>query len=251
MRIFFICFIIVLLFMSCADNDNLTPNPYNPVSPWGITFDGENLWVTEDSLNMIYKLDLELNLKDSFAITKPYIRGIDFIDDKLWIVSDSSVGDSTGDSFIYDKYYIYGIDRYSGAIIDSVLLFLPQSGMPDGNFLWGIGSFNSNIYISYNGGYGDCMLEVNLQSKEMKTLCCAHPMGFSVIDDTLWCARHGSEVLVPIVISNPDVGLSFCSEMNIFRYELGFQATDLAFDGENVWVVDKDSSLIREITDLR
>lgn len=252
MHKFFICFIVLFLFISCKDEDNLPPNPYEPVSPWGITFDGENLWVTDNGLSMIYKIDLELNLKDSFAIAKPYIRGIAFLNDKLWIVSDSSVGDSTGDFFVYDIYYVYGINRSNGTIVDSILIFLPQSGMPDGYFLWGIGSFNSNLYVSYNGGWGDCMLEIDLQSKETKTLCCAHPLGMTVINDTLWCARHGSNYLVPIVISYPSVGPSPSSdEITSLRYELGFQATDLAFDGEDVWVVDRGSSLIRKITDLR
>ena len=246
MRSAIICFIFLFLFISCKDEDDPPLNPYEPVSPWGITYDGENLWVTDDSLNMIYKLDLELNLEDSFAVVKPYIKGIDFLDGKLWIVSDSSVGDSVGDFLHYDKYYSYGIDRSNGTIIDSILIFLPQSGMPDGSFLWGIAYFNSNLYISYNGGYGPCMLEVNLQSKEMKTLCCAHPMGFTVISDTLWSARYGSKVLVPVKISDDGT-----SEITSLRYELGFQATDLAFDGEDVWVVDRDSSLIRKITNLR
>ncbi len=247
----FICLISLFALVTCKEN--LPPaNPYEPVSPWGITYDGENLWVTDDSLSMIYKLDLELNLEDSFAVFKPYIRGITFLNDRLWIVSDSSVGDSIGDFFHYDKYYSYGIDRSNGTIIDSILILIPQSGFPDGNFLWGIGSFNSNLYISYNGGYGDCMLEIKPQTGEINRLCCAHPLGLTVINDTLWCARDGSTVLVPIVISYPDVGPSpSSSEIFSLRYELGFHATDLAFDGEDVWIVDSNSSLIRKITDLR
>jgi hypothetical protein len=246
MRSAIICFIFLFLFISCKDEGNLPLNPYNPVSPWGITYDGENLWVTDDGLNMIYKLDLELNLKDSFAIAKPYIRGIDFIDDKLLVVSDSSVGDSVGDFFVYGKYYIYEVDRSNGAIIDSILILVIPAGMPAGNFLWGVTGFDSNLYVSYNGGWGPCMLEIKTGSGEMNSLCCAHPLGMTVINDTLWSARYGSRFLVPIRVFNNGT-----SEIDSLRYELGFQATELAFDGEDVWVVDSDSSLIRKITDLR
>jgi len=96
------------------------------------------------------------------------------------------------------------------------------------------------------------MLEIKPQTGEINRLCCAHPLGLTVINDTLWCARDGSTVLVPIVISYPDVGPSpSSSEIFSLRYELGFHATDLAFDGEDVWIVDSNSSLIRKITDLR
>ena len=241
MRSVIICFIFSFLFVSCK---RLPPNLYDPVSPWGIACDGENLWVTDDSLGMIYKLGLELNLEDSFAMAKPYIRGIDFIDDKLWIVSDSSVGDSVG-GFL-GKYYIYGIDKSNGAIIDSILILVTPAGMPAGNFLLGIAGVDLNLYISYNGGWGPCMLEINTESGEMNSLCCAHPLGMTVINDTLWSARFGSRFLVPIRVFNNGT-----SEIDSLRYELGFHATDLAFDGEDVWVVDRDSSLIRKITDLR
>ncbi len=248
-RVIILFLIVFLLFITCKENNPESEpelNPYIAISPWGITFDGENLWVTDNSLGMIYRLDLELNLEDSFSVSKPYIRGITFLDDKLWIVSDSSVGDSIGAFFHYDKYYSYGIDRSNGTMIDSILICLPHSSMPDGNFLWGIGVFNSNLYISYNGGWGDCMLELNPQSKEMKTLCCAHPLGFTVINDTLWCARYGSSYLVPIRVLADGT-----NEMTSLRYELGFSATDLTYDGEDVWVVDRDSCIIRKITDLR
>jgi len=247
MRTFFICFIVMFLFISCKDEDNLPPNPYDPVSPWGITYDGENLWVTDDSLSMIYKLDLELNVEDSFALSKGYIRGITSHDDGLWIVSDSAVGDSMG----YLIFYIYEINGSNGAIIDSIRIKLTFTNPIDYNCLWGIGSFNSNLYVSYNGGYGPCMFEINPQSGEIKTLCCPHPCGFTVISDTLWSVRMNSmegpgNSLLPISIY-----ANGASEITSLRYELGFYATDLAFDGEDVWVVDRDSSLIRKITDLR
>jgi hypothetical protein len=253
---FFMCLIIVFSFFTCKEN--LPPaNPYEPVSPWGITYDGENLWVTDDSLSMIYKLDLELNLEDSFTVSKPYIRGITFLDDKLWITSDSSVGDSMGDLLLYDKYYIYGIDRFNGTIIDSILISMLQSSIPDGNFLWGIGSFNSYFYISYNGGWGPCTYEVDPQTGEIrKNLCCAHPCGFTVVDDTLWCVRVNSNegpgnFLVPLELIENGVGGIDLREIDSQRYDLEFFATDIAYDGEDVWVVDRDSCAIRKITDLR
>jgi hypothetical protein len=251
MRKVFICFIFVFLFIACNIENNLPPNLYDPVSPWGITYDGENLWVTDDDLSMIYKLDLELDLKDSFALSKGYLRGITSHDDGLWIVSDSSVGNAiVGDSIsLYEVnvYYIYEIDKSNGMIIDSIRVQASFSNTIEGDYLLGIVSFNSYLYVSYNGGFGPCMFEINPQSKEVvRSLCCAHPLGMTVINDTLWCARDGSVILVPIRVFDNET-----NEIDALRYELGFQATDLAYDGENVWVVDRGSSLIRKITDLR
>ena len=246
----------VMLLFTCKEN--LPPaNPYEPVSPWGITYDGGNLFVTDDSLSMVYKLDLELNLEDSFTVLKPYIRGITFLDDKLWIISDSSVGDSIGDFLLYDRYYIYGIDRYNGTIIDSIPMLIPQSGIPDGNFLWGIGSFNSFLYISYNGGWGPCTYVVNPQTEKLEDdLCCAHPCGFTVVNDTLWCVRMNSmqgpgNFLVPLELVENNVDGFDLSEIQSQRYDLEFFATDIAYDGQDIWIVDRDSCLIRRITDLR
>ena len=247
MRKILICFIIMFLFVSCKNGDNMPPNPYDPVNPWGITYDGENLWVTDDSLNMIYKLDLELDLKDSFALSKGYIRGIAAHDDGLWIVSDSAVGDSAG----YPIFNIYKIGKLNGTIIDSIRIKLTFTNPIEYNFLWGITGFNSNLYVSYNGGWGPCMFEINPQSGEIRTLCCPHPCGFTVINDTLWSVRMNSvegpgNSLLPISVS-----ASGASEIRSLRYELEFYASDLAFDGDDVWVVDRDSSIIRKITDLR
>ena len=122
-----------------------------------------------------------------------------FHENELWVVNDFAVNDtviyypSLNDSGIYKIYSILKIDINKGTIIDSIKFRASAVNTGISNFIWGIGSFQSNLYVSYNGGWGSCTFEIDPATKKATAyLCCAHPCGFTTINNNLWCVRMNS-----------------------------------------------------------
>ncbi len=168
-------------------------------SPWGFTYDGENFWISDDSLSCIYKIDSEGSIIKTYQFTNLKLKGMTFHENELWVVNDFAVDDtviyypSLNDSGIYKIYSILKIDINKGTIIDSIKFRDSAVNTGISNFIWGIGSFQSNLYVSYNGGWGSCTFEIDPATKKATAyLCCAHPCGFTTINNNLWCVRMNS-----------------------------------------------------------
>ncbi len=253
--IFKILFLQLLIFtfpfFSLAQSNSLSViSEFNTPSnnPWGLTFDGENLWLSDDSNSSIYKINVNGNVLDSIYISNCKVKGITFENESLWIVNDNVVGDTTlywDKPYVFPLYQIYKINKDSGAKLDSIKF---RGSSTNYTQLWGITFYNDKFGVSYNGGWGPCIYEIDPIQKEVDYLCCAHPCGMTVINDTVWCVRMNStdgpgNSIVPLEIKNGG-----SRELREFRYEINFYASDIAYDGgENIWLCDRYSNKLKKM----
>ena len=171
----------VLTSGSFAQNDTLqSVLEFNAPSenPWGIAFDGNNLWISDNNSGSIYKMSTTGELLGSVTVSNAKITGIAFINDTLWSVNTMIMGDTTIDSSAFSLFSLYQINTSTGAKYDSISIMGSATNIMEGD-LWGICSYNSRIYVSYNGGYGSCLYEIDPISHSYSTVCCTHLCGMS------------------------------------------------------------------------
>jgi len=252
-KLLFFYFIIPLCVFSQTDtlrtiSEFDTPCP----CPWGLASDKKNLWVGDDSLANIYEIMLNGEILNTIHITDCIIKGITFLDDTLWIVNGRSVGDTllfnSWDSTFYSYFFycIYKIDKFSGAKLDSIRMISCPT------IMLGIAYYNSKFYVSYNGGWGDCMFEIDPKAKKViQTLCCAHPCGLTTIYDTLWCVRMNSQHRTGNLIVPLEIQGDLSKELRELGYRIDFYATDITFDGINIWLCDPDAKKIKKMAKIR
>jgi hypothetical protein len=224
--------------------------------PWGLAYDGRNLFLGDDSLGRIYKTGTEGTVLRTMEFPGRCLKGMTFYKNDLWVVDDRSVGDTArySDTVRYKIYTILKVDTASGTISDSIRIIAPAGNTPATNFLWGIGSYNSRLYVSYNGGYGDCTYEIDPTTKMTAGhLCCAHPSGFTTINGSLWCVRQGSMngsgnyvCEMEFFYWNNDTTYKGLREKTPWHH-LNCHASDLTFDGENIWICDYTNKKIKKL----
>jgi hypothetical protein len=83
--------------------------------PWGIAWDGTNLWISDNASGKIYKSGTNGYTLDSIEINNAKIAGITFIDDTLWGVNCCVVGETItiyqGDTATWPVFSIYKIKK--------------------------------------------------------------------------------------------------------------------------------------------
>ncbi|OQX95690.1 hypothetical protein B6I21_04110 [candidate division KSB1 bacterium 4572_119] len=233
------------------------------LSPWGLAYDGSNFYHSDDSLGIIYELSTTGAVLKTMHFPGRYLKGLTFLNGDLWVVSDIAVDDTmifypaSKDSALYKIYSILKIDTANEIIADSIRFMATAANTMETNFLWGIGAFKSKLYVSYNGGYGPCTLEIDPVTKEVTAvLCCAHPCGLAIINDSLWCVRNNSmsgpgnqlRELAFFYWDN-DTTTKGLSETGV-GYELDCYATDLTYDEEHVWICDCDNNKIKKLSKI-
>jgi len=213
-------------------------------SPWGLTYHDNNLWVSDDSLGRIYQIMTGGEIFHEIHVPNCRTRGFTFVEDTLWVVNGKSVGDTLlfnpWDSSYYKQYFyqIYKVDKYNGAKLDSIRMMCNRT------IMLGIAYYDSKLYVSYHGGWGPCMFEINPREKKViQELCCAHPSGLETIDDTLWSVRSGGKLIIPIEFTENSVPI----ELWDFGYRIDFIATDLAHDGANFWLCHQSAGKIKKM----
>ncbi len=223
--------------------------------PWGLTYDGKNFYLSDDSLGMVYRINKEGTVLNTLRFPDKHLKCMTFYKNDLWVVNDRIVGDTTvfrpssNDSGIYKIYSILKVDTASGTISDSIFIVASAVNTPAINFIWGIGSHESKLYVSYNGGWGPCTFEIDPNTKKITNhLCCAHPGGFSSIGASLWCIRENRSDGT----GNTLCELSFVNSLNELEPYFNFDcyASDLTFDGEYIWICDNTNKKIKKLSKI-
>ncbi|MDD2633911.1 MAG: T9SS type A sorting domain-containing protein [Bacteroidales bacterium] len=205
-----------------------TPNP------WGLTFDGTDFWVSDHISGMIYKSNPTGQTVDSIEVISSMITGISFVNDTLWALNSKIVKDTIMNTSAYPVYFLYKIDKSNGHKIDSIEIIGSATNLQSGD-LWGLEFHNDKFYISYNGGYGPCLIEVE-RNGICSDLCCTHLVGMTVAYDSIWAIRYGGDLIT--VTNGYDEN---------WKYRIVCNATDLAYDGENFWVIDTADNKIKKL----
>lgn len=146
---------------------------------------------------------------DTIATPLTKIDALAIHDDFLWVIPDSSISErvsyeqiseDTFDSLRYRSYYIYKINPDSGLIVDSVAFEVSAGGPADTNFILGLEVYNDEFIVAINGGFGPCVLFVELQKPhKVRSGCCSHPMGMVRIGNEIFAVRFGGKALIKLV----------------------------------------------------
>lgn len=117
---------------------------------WGISYDGTNLWISDEENGTVYKTSTSGTVLDSVNINGAMIKGIEFVNDTLWALNSNIVGDTNINGYSYPLFSLYQIDKSSGVIIVSIIIVSPYTILLSGD-LWGLCYNTSFFYISFNG----------------------------------------------------------------------------------------------------
>ena len=240
MKITLILPIILLMFIKYGQSQVDTLNSvYSFVSPslndWGIAYDGINFWISDTENGNIYETSSIGSVLDSIHFNGAQIKGIEIENDTLWVLDSNITGDTVIGEFTYPYYSLYKADIINKTVLDSIKIVgvYTNSGFGD---LWGLCLYNGHFYISFNGGYGPCMIKVNKKTHAQQPLCCTHLSGMTSIQDSIWAIGNGRAVVTT------DGYTSF------YKYYSRIYASDLAYDGISFWVVDMNSNNIHQLS---
>ncbi len=201
---------------------------------WGISYDGTNLWISDEENGTVYKTSTGGTILDSVNINGAMIKGIEFVNDTLWALNSNIVGDTNINSYSYPLFSLYQVDKSSGFIIDSIIIVSPYTTLLSGD-LWGLCYNTSFFYISFNGGYGPCIIKIDPVNNTQQHLCCTHLAGMTSVYDSIWALEDERT----IVTTN--------GQGDIPKYNINISSSDLVYDGNSFWVVDMNSNKIHQL----
>ena len=211
--------------------------------PYGVTHHGEHFWISDSENGDIIRLH-KWN-EDLFKIKAPrqHITGITFEGEYLWVLSDA------WDTITYPHHSLpktqaFKLDPADGTVLDS--LMIPYYNVPEisKRFMMGLAWYDSSWLVSHAGGYGPGITLINWD-RRFSEIWGAHPAGMEVIKDELWAVRHEDgdgtgQMILPLEIFD-----SLGKEDMSRRMEFGFPASDLAWDGTDIWLLDPDEKKLK------
>lgn len=192
---------------------------------WGIAYDGKDLWISDVENGTVYKTTTDGTLLDSMTVSGALIKGIEIVDDTLWVLNSNFEG---------DIYHLYQMNMSNGNINDTIIIDFSYSNRDPG-MLWGLCYKSSKFYISYNGGYGSCLLELDPIDQTQKYLCCTHLSGMTSIEDSIWAIQGGWYIVTTD------------GHETFYEYKTNIYASDLVYDGNSFWVVNMNSDKIHQL----
>ena len=212
-------------------------------NPWGVTWHDDHFWISDAENGNIVRL--HKYQEDLFILKAPrkHITGLTFQGDYLWALSDE--WDTISLPHLSSiNALMWKLDPETGEVLDSLLV--PYHNFPTvvDKFLLGVSCYDSSFFVSYNGGWGACMFRIE-ENNYRQELCCAHPAGLEVINGELWTVRFNDNdgtgnFIVPLIIQD-----SSSSEDWSRRMDLNYYASDLAYDGENIWLLDPKAKKLK------
>ncbi len=182
-----------------------------------LAYDGTDIWVSENTSGNIYRIDTNGICLDTINSIKT--TAIETIGSDLWLIHNGN--------------WLCRIDKNNGQSVDSIRIELPQvlqNGAQIRDFCYSDSSFFS-IW-----GYCYCavcrILKTDIKTKETTDLGDI-PLfdNLANINDTIW-AESGSG-LYP-VYSNTSIVTNY----DRMLYPGGFEISGIAFEHNNIWVID-------------
>jgi len=211
--------------------------------PYGVTYHGEHFWITDSETGDILRLH-KWN-EDLYKIKAPrrHITGITFEGEYLWVLSDA------WDTITYPHHSLpktqaFKLDPADGTVLDS--LMIPYYNVPEVSkrFMMGLAWYDSSWLVTHPGGWGPGMTRINWD-RSFGEVCCAQLAGVEVIKGELWAVRHTEGDGTGTMILPVDIQDSSGKEDMSRRMEFGFPASDLAWDGTNIWLLDPEEKKLK------
>ena len=214
-------------------------------APYGVTYHGEHFWITDSGNGDIIRLH-KWN-EDLFRLKAPrkHVTGITFEGDYLWVLSDA------WDTITYPHHSLpktqaFKLDPADGTVLDSIMI--PYYNVPEISkpFMMGLAWFDSSYLVSHAGDWGPGMTRINWD-RRFEEIWGAHPSGMEVIKNELWAVRHTEGNGTGTMILPVSIDDSLSKEDMSRRMEFGFPASDLAWDGTDIWLLDPNDKKLRSM----
>ncbi len=254
-RLFSTLFVLILSSHSFSDDQLPIDSSFTcPVeNPLCFKYHNNNFYIIKSDEANIFIVNRSMKCIDTIATPLTKIDALAIHDDFLWVIPDSSISErvsyeqiseDTFDSLRYRSYYIYKINPDSGLIVDSVAFEVSAGGPADTNFILGLEVYNDEFIVAINGGFGPCVLFVELQKPhKVRSGCCSHPMGMVRIGNEIFAVRFGGKALTKFSADSETLP-------NSIDYTLSFIATDIAYDGHNIWLCELSNSMLHKMESL-
>lgn len=234
-------FVVFFLLSSILFTKGVIRTIPSPPYPYGLTFDGTNLWVGTSSTHSdkIYKIDtLNGNLIDSIPI--PFIppsgsyttKGLAWDGQYLWVFLDLP------SAYHPDKFY--KVDTADGSIITTF-------NSPQNNYIGGMTFVNSNIWFSFYYP-NDILIGIDtISGTAFDTIITQgeQPMGVAYDGGYLWCAEDTGFGATKKEIYQYDINTG--NYTGVFIRNPDLSPRDMTWDGNNLWLIGYYSRLIYQI----
>lgn len=218
------------------DNESVIDLPTD--SPRGLAYDGNYLWYSDDSLDCLYKISEKGDILKTISLSNSDITGFEFYNNHIWCINDTTVFyDTTISHYPFSCIYELSME---GDKLDSVLI--QASGNPQKPEFLGLTVFNSNLYGTTNQGYSSHIYKIDLNSKEKLFLQYQYLSGLTVHNDTIYVIDKSQANMDRIVPLDND-----CNLIEIKAIEINFQATDLAYFNNHIWVCVSQEKKLKKI----
>jgi outer membrane protein assembly factor BamB len=237
--------LLILPMLLSAQTEGVIRTIPSPQYPYGLTFDGSNLWVGTSSSNsdQIIKLDT-LDGSIVGSITVPfipsgsyYVKGLAHDGQYLWVFMDLPSENHP------DKFY--KVDPVSGNVLKTI-------NSPTNNYIGGMTWADNHIwfssYYSSNSTYNNTLIKMDTTGAYVSHINTQgeQPMGVASDGQYIWCAE--------------DTGYG-ATRQEIYKYDpiLGTYTgefienpdnnpRDMTWDGKNLWLIGYYSQTIYQIS---
>jgi YVTN family beta-propeller protein len=195
-------------------------------APWGVAYDGRNIWVTSFSAaGFVRKMDIA---NGATITTVPTLgtaaTGIAFDGTNIWVANFGSANISKINAKSPGLPATYGVGTN------------PQGVAFDGTNIW-VANQGSNNVMKINAATGAIMKTINVG---------IHPVGLAFDGSSMWVACQGDGSP-----ANPGkvykLTVSSGAKSKTISFANPAQPTNLAFDGNNMWVTMRGSNQVAKI----
>jgi hypothetical protein len=197
----------------------ITPAPISyavGIHPWGVCFDGTNIWVTNEGSNNVMKLRAsDGSLVGTYAVGLAP-NSICFDGANIWV---GNLGSNT----------VTKLKASDGSLVGTYGVGRQPNGICfEGAYIW-VANHGSNNVMKLNASNGSLLGTYNVGNG---------PVGVCFDGANIWVANLWSNTVTKLNASNSGL---------VSTYDVGHGPTFICFDGANIWVGNSGSNNVMKL----
>jgi len=201
-------------------------------SPQGLAWDGEYLWVADDSTNTIYKLDpSDGNVVACIPTGGASPRGLAWDGGHLWNADDSS-------------HLLYGTDPATGRAVSVVRTPVMETKRGT-SLLGGLAWDGRHLWSGFIAGWSSRMNRTDTCDGSVNRFIFTKgvPSGLASDGMHIWNATHNGGIRLGLIYK-----YKLSDGLYVSHFDApGYYPVGLAFDGQYLWCVDRETKQIYRI----